>query len=586
MSKKHRQKQVQASSKPKPPLTVESLAGRQIRIQILLLILILLMAGILRIIHLGTSPIGLNVDEVVNAWNANCLLKTGMDQHGIRWPIFDSAGFGQGMTTLYLYLLIPFEAIFGLSVLAIRLPAALAGVLTVYLLYWVGRKLFNPWVGLLAAAFLAVSPWHLQQSRWGHMAAIFPLLVMAPLAAMIWANLPFDDRENPTPRVFRAALAGVIFGICCYGYYAARLWLPVFFLATAAVNWRSWQRILRTRTGAVAAGTLILFVGITFGPLVWETLVNPPTDSRASVSWVWNPADSLGQRVEKVLARYPGHFGTDFLFSRGDSDPTLSPPIGYGLFHWYMLPLMLVGLVAIIPKWTSSGASRVLITWILLYPAADLLSEHNGPHALRGLPGVCALTLLAAIGAIYALKWFWNRHRKATILFAMIAAVVLLATSFRFLRYFYGNFNSEQVKYLVGHTDILKACDWLKPKLDRVDTVFVTSYLMSHPYIYTLVGLQYDPHRWFLDPREMKMGPLPGGAYNHEQICMRYGKLNFIFGDSIQSAMDELSKNSRSDRVVFIVRPGELQIDRRLEPSYRILDPQGRAVLLIFDINM
>ena len=53
-----------------------------------LLLAILLVGGALRLWRLGESPPGLNVDEAANAWNAYCLLKTGIDQYGVSWPIF------------------------------------------------------------------------------------------------------------------------------------------------------------------------------------------------------------------------------------------------------------------------------------------------------------------------------------------------------------------------------------------------------------------------------------------------------------------------------------------------------------------
>jgi hypothetical protein len=45
-----------------------------------------------------------------------------------------------------------------------RLLQALAGTLSIYLTYLIGRRLFSPGVGLLGALFLAIVPWHLRQS--------------------------------------------------------------------------------------------------------------------------------------------------------------------------------------------------------------------------------------------------------------------------------------------------------------------------------------------------------------------------------------------------------------------------------------
>jgi hypothetical protein len=62
------------------------------------------------------------------------------------------------------YELIPYPiafsvTLFGWSDWSARLPAAFFGGLTILLIYWTGRDLFNPWVGLLSAAIYTFSPW-------------------------------------------------------------------------------------------------------------------------------------------------------------------------------------------------------------------------------------------------------------------------------------------------------------------------------------------------------------------------------------------------------------------------------------------
>src|SRR5258708_3450987 len=79
----------------------------------LLLLVIVLAGSALRFYHLGESPPGLNPDEAAAIWNAYCLLKTGMDQHGVRWPIFHAKVYGDEdqRSTPFIYYLIPFLAI-------------------------------------------------------------------------------------------------------------------------------------------------------------------------------------------------------------------------------------------------------------------------------------------------------------------------------------------------------------------------------------------------------------------------------------------------------------------------------------------
>jgi 4-amino-4-deoxy-L-arabinose transferase-like glycosyltransferase len=126
------------------------------------LVIVLLVAAVLRLVQLGALPAGLNVDEASNTWNAYTLLKTGKDQHGVAWPIFYTRAFGENRSTSYIYSLIPFQALGEMSIQTTRLPAALGGLLSVLLMYFVGARLFGQATGMIAAGILALNPWHLQ----------------------------------------------------------------------------------------------------------------------------------------------------------------------------------------------------------------------------------------------------------------------------------------------------------------------------------------------------------------------------------------------------------------------------------------
>ena len=128
------------------------------RHSIILLFVILLLAAVLRFVNLEQSPPGLNQDEAISAWPAYCLLKTGKDNVGQSWPIYYMRGLGGNNPTLFTYLTIPFQAIGGLNIYTTRLPAAFGGVFTVWLIYWVAKKLFDTETGLAAAALLAMTP--------------------------------------------------------------------------------------------------------------------------------------------------------------------------------------------------------------------------------------------------------------------------------------------------------------------------------------------------------------------------------------------------------------------------------------------
>lgn len=72
------------------------------------------------------------------------------------------------------------QALLGESEFALRLPSFIFGVASIYLVYVLGRQLFSPSVGLLAAAILTFFPWHIWHSQYAryYAAVIFFVALM------------------------------------------------------------------------------------------------------------------------------------------------------------------------------------------------------------------------------------------------------------------------------------------------------------------------------------------------------------------------------------------------------------------------
>src|SRR3990167_1289916 len=108
----------------------------------LYIILIVILAAILRLYALDKFPAGLNADEAAIGFNAYSLLETGRDEHGASWPLVFRS-FDDYKPPLYFYLVLPFVKILGLNIWAVRLPSALLGIASVYLLYLLTNQLFS-----------------------------------------------------------------------------------------------------------------------------------------------------------------------------------------------------------------------------------------------------------------------------------------------------------------------------------------------------------------------------------------------------------------------------------------------------------
>ena len=82
--------------------------------------------------------------------------------------------------------------------------------------------------------------------------------------------------------------------------------------------------------------------------------------------------------------------------------------------------------------------------------------------------------------------------------------------------------------------------------------------------------MKYDPQQWFDEPRDIDT-PGEWDFYN------RYGKMYFMYDDSFRNELQKLQQQGlQRDRVLFIVRPGELG---RMNIIHKIVNPNGLEVL-------
>jgi len=129
-----------------------------------IILLILILAGLFRLWHLGMVPPALTPDEASLGYNAYSILKTGSDEYGKFLPIIFKS-FGDYKPGLYVYLVIPSIAILGLNEFSTRLPSAIFGILSVYLIYLICNKVFDKKIGIFAAAVAAFNPYLIYFSR-------------------------------------------------------------------------------------------------------------------------------------------------------------------------------------------------------------------------------------------------------------------------------------------------------------------------------------------------------------------------------------------------------------------------------------
>jgi len=121
----------------------------------LIVVAVLVIAGFLYVRQVPAHPLGFYIDESSIAYNAYLISRTGRDEYGEAWPIYFRA-FGDYKNPTYIYLLAALFRATGPSITAARLLSATLGLLTGFLLGWLGWRLSSR---LSVGLIVAISAW-------------------------------------------------------------------------------------------------------------------------------------------------------------------------------------------------------------------------------------------------------------------------------------------------------------------------------------------------------------------------------------------------------------------------------------------
>lgn len=434
---------------------------------------IILLATVLRLYKITQNPPGLYIDEVAIGYNAYSILKTGRDEWGTRFPVLFRS-FGDYKPPLYIYTVAVFEALLGPTDLAVRLPSALAGILTIVAVYFLTRELTKVGLGekesrelsdktkmilpFSASLLLAISPWHLQFSRAGFEANLALFFVV--LGA--WLFLAAMRRR---PWLLLPSLLAFVASV--YSYQSERLFTPLFVAVLVLVFHK---KLLAHKKEVVVTGLLALLVFLPYIP----TFVSRDGLARLQSESIVNESGNIWHKFQ---TNYLGNLSFDYLFFRGDQSGRHSVKKIGELYLW-QLPIFLTGLYWLIKK--RSPASILIIAW-LLFGALPPAITRVSPHALRGSLMVIPFHLIIAGGLAYC---FARLPRWLGLLIIIVAVYALVL----------------YIHIYNVHYPISYAADWaggneatvnyLHSISSNYDEIYVTKEL---PPLYLLFYLRIDP---------------------------------------------------------------------------------------------
>lgn len=166
-----------------------------------------------------------------------------------------------GSMPVYLatYELVPYPIalalwLFGESDFALRLPAAVFGTLTAWVVFHAGWRLFDWRIGLLAGLLYALSPWAV---HWSHnlfhpsQTQFFVLLTALQVRRIL------QDNATPTATYYLAAL----FFSCAYlSWEGSGFVLPILLIVAFAMRWGDWHWLKNPHLWAASAIVTLVVV--------------------------------------------------------------------------------------------------------------------------------------------------------------------------------------------------------------------------------------------------------------------------------------------------------------------------------------
>jgi len=337
---------------------------------------ILAVAAALRLPALDRIPNGFIPDEALSAYDAFSIVKTGRDAHGERLPLFPQSS--ARLQSLNMYLVVPWVAARGLDEWSARLPSALAGILTVALVFLLLRESFGVGAALCGAALLAVSPWHVLLSRTGYDWNLLP--AMAALTAWLL-----------TRALARGAAfwpAGVAAGVSLYTYAPIRIWLP---LLVGLILWTHAERLRARWRSAIPALVITLVMA---APVVAMTL---KAEGRQRLAAIAAPEEGAWPMAGGFLLRFARSFSPTFLLTPAAA-PELHRLRSTGLLYGFEAALVVAGVVACLAR-----RERAALLPLLACAAAPLAVaiHRDAPDPILGATLLPWLQTLGGIGAAF-----------------------------------------------------------------------------------------------------------------------------------------------------------------------------------------
>lgn len=465
---------------------------------------ILLIAAILRLINLSANPPHLTPDEAALGYNAYSILKTGKDEYGINLPIIFKS-FGDYKPGLYVYLAVPSILIFGLNELAVRLPSALFGIVGVYLVYEIVKKLLEKQenkevLALISSFLLAINPWHVHFSRGAWEVNVSLTLSLLGILFLLKAL------EKPKNLIY----SSIFFSLTLLTYQGAKLSSLIILLTFLIIYWDKFIKVFKKNKKIFIYSLLIgviisypiltsFFQGKT-GRLEVFSVFSYPRPPEYLNTFLKLGGEKVGDLnyylyhteglnfLRGILGRWFNHYSDRFLFFEGDWQNLRHSSPYQGMFLVTEIIVIVFGIWSLIRE---KGRQKYLIfLWALLAPLPAVLSRDQ-VQAVRSLNLVIPLVFINAYGFFQIFSFASNKFKTKKL--ALIVGTLYLISFIYFVDSYFIHLPKHNAQdWYFGYKDVVRKVALIKKDYEKV--IIQQSY--DQPYIYYLFYTGYDPERY------------------------------------------------------------------------------------------
>ncbi len=378
------------------------MSNRANRIIYALAVIFLLLSATLRLWDLPTLPPGLTDNEIDD------IQITEAARQGNPRVFFNLRG--EGREGMYHILLASATSLTGGGLVGYRMLSVFAGMLSLAMVYAVGKRLFGSSAGLTSLAMLAIGMFPVLLSRGIWREALVPLYVSGVLLALARAFPVYGTASQREARTIPFAGLGVALG---FGFYIHPISLVVALAVMIFIAYMVLSRQPLSRRTLSYTWFAVVVMIVLATPYLIATLGAPELSGAQRLFIDQEVPDNLTP-LQSLIAGLSG------IAFRGDTNPTHNLP-QRPLIDLVSALLLLVGIAAAVRYWRQPRFALLVICTIIVLPVA--LLANNSPNFLAMAGALPLIALLFGLGATTLYRSFPSRSR---ILIALLIVGLLI----------------------------------------------------------------------------------------------------------------------------------------------------------------